>query len=165
MTLWTRNYPPWMLISGMTSYKSKLMKSFLSAGNQGFKPLHLGTHYNSMGRWKRKVMAKESWYMDKEPTEEDGQAGSKKRGRRIVFQKDGKVKDEERIETSTVMFIPSTRGGLLTRMMREREAEMSKITRFKIKMQESGGIQLARLFSTDLANGQHCGRQNCQPCE
>ena len=47
------------------------------------------------------------------------------------------------METSTVMFIPSTRGGLLTRMMREREFELSKITKFKVKMQEAGGIQMA----------------------
>ena len=80
-------------------------------------------------------------------------------------QKDGNKKREAKIETSTVMFIPSTRGGLLTSMMRERETEMSRTTRFRVKMQESGGIQLARLFSTDLAKGQPCGRQDCQPCE
>ena len=81
------------------------------------------------------------------------------------FQKDGKGKEEEKIEEITVKFIPSTRGGLLTRMMREREAEMSRITRFKVKMHESGGIQLAILFSTDLAKGQPCGRHVGQPCE
>ena len=32
-------------------------------------------------------------------------------------------------------------------------------------MQESGGIQLARLFSTDLAKGEHCKRDDCHPCE
>ena len=42
---------------------------------------------------------------------------------------------------------------MLTRLMRERELELAKITRFKVKMQEAGGIQLARLFSTDLARG------------
>ena len=50
-------------------------------------------------------------------------------------------------------------------MMRESETEMSRIRIFKVKMQESGGIQLARLFSTDLAKGQPCGRKDCQKCE
>ena len=69
-----------------------------------------------------------------------------------------------KIETTTVMFIPSTRGGLLTKMMRERECELSRITKFRVKMQESGGIKLANLFSTGLAKNQPCGRQDCPPC-
>ena len=33
-----------------------------------------------------------------------------------------------------------------------------------MRYQEAGGIQLARMFSTELAKGQHCGREDCQPC-
>ena len=163
MTYKYDNYIKRVMIAGMTSYKSKLMKSFLPAGNPGFNPLQLGTHYNSLGRWRKKVMAKDDWYTDKEATADDDQAGANRGGRMRSFQTDGNRKTDVKIETSTVMFIPSTRGGLLTSMMRERETEMSRITRFKVKMQESGGIQLARLFSTDL--GQPCGRQDCQPCK
>ena len=108
-------------------------------------------------------MAKDDWYTDKE-TAADDQAGANRGGRMKCFQKDGNKKTDVKIETTTVMFIPSTRGGLLTSMMRERETEMSRITRFKVKMKESGGIQLAILFGTDLAKGQPCGRQDCQPC-
>ena len=68
------------------------------------------------------------------------------------------------MQTSTVMFIPSTRGGMLTKMMRDREFELSKIIKFKVKMQEAGGIQLARLFSSDLARGESSGREDCHPC-
>jgi hypothetical protein len=46
-------------------------------------------------------------------------------------------------------------------MMREREFELSEITKFE--MQEAGGIQLARLFSTELAKGESCGREDCHP--
>ena len=42
---------------------------------------------------------------------------------------------------------------------------MGKITRFKVKIQEEGGIQLARLFSIDLARGEPCGRDDCNPCK
>ena len=42
---------------------------------------------------------------------------------------------------------------------------MGKITRFKVKIQEEGGIQLARLFSIDLARGEPCGREDCNPCK
>jgi hypothetical protein len=130
-----------VMISGITSYKSKLRKSLLAAGHPDFKPLHLGTNYNSMGRWKRKVMARETWYKDKE-TSDDGVKAATGVKRKNAFQKGG----NEKMQTTTVMFIPSTRGGLLTKMMRNREVEMAKITRFKVRMQEAGGIQLARLF-------------------
>ena len=70
----------------------------------------------------------------------------------------------EKITTSTVMFIPSTRNGILIKALKEAETEMSKITRFKVRYQEAGGIQLARFFSTDLGKGQPCGREECQPC-
>ena len=53
-----------VLITGIEKYEAKLKKSFLPAGNPAFQPLHLGTHYNSKGRWKKKVMAKEDWYRD-----------------------------------------------------------------------------------------------------
>jgi hypothetical protein len=146
-----------VMISGITTYEAKLKKSLLPAGNPGFKPLHLGTSYNSKGRWRKKVMAREEWYKDQEKTEEGPRYGGKG-GKKKPSQKDGKI------QTSTVMFIPSTRGGMLTKMMREREQELSKITKFRVKMQEAGGIQLARLFSTDLARGESCGREDCHPC-
>ena len=132
------NYIKEVMIAGMTSYKSKLMKSFLPAGSPGFKPLHLGTHYNSMGRWKKKVMAKDDWYTDKEST--DDQAGASRGGRMKGIQKDGNKKTDVKIETTTVMFIPSTRGGLLTSMMRERETEMSRITRSRVWRHPTGKI-------------------------
>ena len=33
-----------------------------------------------------------------------------------------------------------------------------------VKMQEAEGLQIARLFSTDLAKGEHCGRKDCHLC-
>ena len=44
--------------------------------------------------------------------------------------------------------------------MRENEEKLAKLTGFRIKIQEAGGM----LFSTDLAKGEHCGRVGCPPC-
>ena len=55
------------------------------------------------------------------------------------------------------MFVPSTRNGVLIKALKEAETEMSKMTRFHVRYQEAGGIQLARLFSTDLGKGCHVG--------
>ena len=44
-----------VLITGIEKYDTKLKKSLLPAGDPAYKPLQLGTHYNLMGRWKKKV--------------------------------------------------------------------------------------------------------------
>jgi hypothetical protein len=61
------------------------------------------------------------------------------------------------------MFIPSTKNGTLIKALKDAELEMSNITRFRVRYQEAGGTQLARLFSTDLGKGQSFVREECQP--
>jgi hypothetical protein len=68
------------------------------------------------------------------------------------------------VKTTTVMFVPSSKGGLLTKMMKEREDVLVDMTRFRIKIQEAGGVKLKNMFSTDLAAGEHCSREDCMPC-
>ena len=72
---------------------------------------------------------------------------------------------KERVETTTVIFVPATRGGKLTEMLNEKEDELARITMFRVRYQEAGGTKLGLLFSTDLGAGEACGRLDCQPCE
>ena len=104
--------------------------SLLSQNNRKFKPLHLSTIYNSLGRWKRKTLAGDNWF--KEQGKTNGVQQTQKAGRR-GFKKAGSLK----IEPSTVMFIPSTKGGLLTRKMKENDVGMTKLTKFRVKIQEA----------------------------
>ena len=62
------------------------------------------------------------------------------------------------------MFIPSSKGGILTSLMKEKEESLVKMTRFRVKIQEAGGTKLANMFSTDLTAGDSCGRDDCRPC-
>ena len=50
-------------------------------------------------------------------------------------------------------------------MLKEKEEEMARLTKFRIRFQEAGGIKLGQLFSTNLGAGGPCGRLDCQPCE
>ena len=52
------------------------------------------------------------------------------------------------------MFAPSSKGELLTSMMKESEDGLVKMTKFRMKIQEAGGTKLANMFSTDLAAGE-----------
>ena len=115
------------VMASLLKYSTMLKNSLLSRNHPAYKPLHLGNKYNSYGRWRKKVMARESWFKDLRQ-----KAGKKRKN----FQKAG----EEKIQTSTVMFIPSTRGGMLTRLMKENEQELSRMTKFKVRYQEAQQI-------------------------
>jgi hypothetical protein len=110
-----------VMIAGIASYTTKLKNSLLSARDTSYKPLQLGTNFNTMGRWKKKVMASERWYKDNETTEDETKTNGRGK-RKEKFRKDG----NERMQTTSVMFIPSSWGGLLTKMKRKREQELSK---------------------------------------
>jgi hypothetical protein len=79
--------------------------------------------------------------------------------------KEGKLeKTDRRMENSTVMFVQSTRRSALVNSLKSQEDELSRIYGFRIKYQEASGIQLGRMFSTDLARSIPCGRNTCWPC-
>ena len=105
---------------------------------------------------KQKLLGKKNWYKDKKQ-EELEMDGKIPQGRKDKVKKAGKV------ECSTVVFVPNTRGGTLTRKLRERETVMKERTGFGIRFQETGGSQLKNAFSLELGRGNHCGRE-CPPC-
>ena len=152
-----------VMISGICKYERKVKNSQLNVKDPAFKPLYLATRFDEKGRWKKKMMEKESWYLDKEESDkgaDDNKAmAGKKRGKKNTFQKAG-----GQVKTTTVMFVPSSRGGTLVLMMREAEEHLARLTGFRVRMQEAGGVKLSSMFSTDLAKGMHCGRTESHTC-
>ena len=146
-----------VLIAGIIKYERKIKKSQLPPTHKDFKPFHLGTNYDSLGRWKKGLI--DNWFEEKLKDETGADIKMK------TFLKAGKTSEKtqktENIKTSTVMFIPSTRGGLLTSKLKE--DGLVRMTRFRVKIQEAGGTKLAAMFSIDLAKGESCGRDDCQP--
>ena len=144
-------YTKKVMVSGIMKYKKKLQKSLLPTEDNESKPLHLGTSYNSLWRWKEKTLNNDNWYKDREGNE-DRTAMARKPG--ITFQKDGKCSHScythQRRQTSQ----DAERKG----------RELARITQFRIRYQEAEGTKLALMFSTDLGVGESCGRGNCQPC-
>jgi hypothetical protein len=97
-----------IMIAGIFKFEKKFMKSQLPTSHKEYKPLHLGTHYNSLGRWKTKAMGADSWYEDKD--KEDSEVRhhqEKKAGKRKKFSQKA---ENAGIKTSTVMFVPSSKG-------------------------------------------------------
>ena len=131
-----------VIIAGIEKYTAKYKRSIMPSSHKEYKPLHQGTNYNTHGRWKTKMLEPANWYKDK-----DVEAKMKDGKKKETFQRAGK----EKITTSTVVFVPPTRGGKLVEMLTEKEVELANITKFRVKYQEAGGTKLGLLFSTDLA--------------
>jgi hypothetical protein len=57
-----------------------------------------------------------------------------------------------------VVFVPSTKGGLLVGKLREEEDKMAGLTGFMIKFQDPGGSKLIDSFEKDMGNGHGQGK-------
>jgi hypothetical protein len=145
-----------VILRGIKNYMAKLKRSFLKAGEPGYKPLYVGTSWRRNERKKQKLLIQKNWYKEKTSDEVEKDGG-------IPTKRKDKVKKAGKIEYSTVVFVPKTRGGILVRKLREREAVMKELTGFGIRFQEAGGSQLKNSFSLALGKGEHCGRL-CPPC-
>ena len=146
---------------GIRSYNTKLNRSKLHKSNPRYQPLYVGWQWKRNERKKSKILKKNSWFQagseDRDGDEGKNQPSGRSRSKKM--NRNPEIKDE------SVIFVPSTRGGILTRRLREREVELSKTTGFGIKFQEAGGTQMIRLFNTNLGGGLHCGRKPCPPCD
>jgi hypothetical protein len=57
--------------------------------------------------------------------------------------------------------VPSPKGSLLVKSLREDEDKMEELTVFRVKYQEAGQSQLSNAFDTNLGIGKQCGRKEC----
>ena len=133
-------------------------QSQLDPTNKNFKPLYQPSGRN-LSRMRRKAMSKQNWFKPKDIKEEMTKRSLKKKS----FHKDGKC--SRKIETTTVMFVQNTKGGHLIGKLKEKENMLAQLTGFRVKYQESAGTQLGKMFDTNTAKDQPCGRLSCYTCE
>ena len=74
------------------------------------------------------------------------------------------MNDEIDVPTSTVVFVPSRKGGKLMGMLKDKEYELARINKIRVRYQEAGGTKLKLMFSTDFGAGEGCRRYDCQSC-
>ena len=121
----------------------------------------MGSLY-SRGRANQKAQKKSNWFKNK--AQEQGFTPTMSNGKFVSKKRKPVLKAGKKKQPSSVIFVPNTKGGILTKKLRENEDRLCDITGFRIKFQEAGGLQLKNCFSTELSKGQHCGRVNCPPC-
>ena len=115
-------------------------------------------HQVKRGNWFRGKVDKEPWN-ELPKSRSDSRIFKKKK----PFQGAGKSKLKR--AASTVVFVPSTKGSMLVKSLREDEDRMELLTGFRVKYQEAGGSPLSNAFDKNLGTGQPCGREECPICK
>ena len=116
-------------IIGITNYVRKLKRSKLPRSDPAYQPLYMGS-FNSLGRAKTKALKKASWHKNKTNTIQP--AGRPANRNKKRFQKKGRAPKKQ---PSSVIFVPNTKGGILTKKLREFEDKMFEMTGFRVKYQ------------------------------
>ena len=118
---------------------------------------------------REKAMKRSTWFRGRKDEESWEDLPKRKSGggiekkRRKTFQKAGERRKPGQT-AATVMFVPSTRGSMLIRSLKEDEDMMAGMTGFRVKYQEAGGSILANAFNKNLGSDRSCGREECPPC-
>ena len=117
----------------------KAFEQMLKEDKEGTKPLFRNKEWNKEDRAKSKKAQKLNWYK-------------------------GSSKSE--IEYKTVLFVPVTKGGKLMKELKQREEDINKFSKERIKIVEGGGIQMKNiLVDKNPFPLTKCDKKKCIICE
>ena len=121
----------------------KAFEEMVKADQSGEKPLYRDKNWKKEIRKEQKERNHLNWY---------------KHGKSKL---DGKTN----IEYKTVLFVPVTKGGLLAKELRQREDEVNRYSKTRIKIVEDGGVQLKNfLVIKDPFPKMKCDKKKCFVC-
>ena len=155
---WNRKESKEIIISGYRGWERRILRRkeeggrvYRSAGNS------LNT------RARRKLTGKVDWFKNQNKRKRnDDEEGEEKAPKR---KKGSEEEKEEDSRIVSVLFIPYTPGGELTRRLRAAEEDMARQTGIKIKIVEKAGTKLVDLLhKSDPWQGADCRRENCLLC-
>ena len=125
------------------------------------KPLYRTAKMSQGGRYRKKLMAKTTWYRKKKIGNPSLAQISQGRGQK---RKREGVKNQE-IETKSVIFVENTPGGEFAKQLRSLMERIHHHLGCNIKVVERSGTKIKDLFPlTNLWEGSKCGREDCYPC-
>ena len=170
-----------------SEYSRKQAREIVSSGLRGWKnklrkrkrtntPIYRLAQQTVTERMKKKLTEKESWYKtDKDNNEDEDDTNPAKysrtnSGRRItrsggkkMFKKSSQ--DGEISKIKSVIFIPHTPNSELSKLLKEKEIELEKVTGDKLKIVEKSGTKIEDILTkTDPWKGSDCRRENCFLC-
>ena len=153
-------------VEGLLRFNSLLDASLLPPDHPRYKPLYLSNSFDKVNRGIDKYLSKYNWYCpgnDPEAHAWKAEIPESLKPPRPTTK--GKFKQSsQQIPCSTVLFVPNSNGAALIKRLEQKEPLLTRLTGFKVRLVESSGIPLSRLFSLDLSDGL-CHRLDCTVCE
>ena len=131
-----------------SGYSKKLRKEVLDSALNAFdrmieddlngvKPLFRSKEWNYEDRQKAKLDKKRNWWNS----------------------------DRSKIKYTSVLFVTPTPGGVLAKMLREREADLNKNSKERIKIVEKGGLKIKDILcSKNPFQNNKCSQKTCPLC-
>ena len=155
---WERGEIQEIIVSGYRGWRSRLER----------REAECGLRYRSAGkslitRARKKLTGKVDWYKTakNKRKREDDEDDKDHKDKRRKHEEEG----EDGTRIVSVMFIPFTVGGELSRRLKAAESELAKQTGVKIKIVEKVGTKLVDLLhQSDPWQGADCERNNCLVC-
>ena len=151
-----------IIVSGALSWKRRIIRR-----REENLPFYRSAGKTLKMRIRKKLLDPVRWYREKvehiennkekkEPTENAGRRGRKRKGEEMKGE--GQVK--------SVMFCPYTPGSELAKRLRECENNLENMTGYKLKIVEEAGDKLIDMLrTTNPWKGEYCGREDCWPCQ
>ena len=146
---------------GFSSFDEKIRRSRLEVSHPGYQPLYQKAGWRKDLRSREKALKRGTWFKGNQKADCWRKlTKTNRKVRKTGSQKAGRIGNPKR-PTTTVVFVPSTKGSLLIKSLKEEEDKMAEMTGFRVKYQEAGGNVLINSFDKDLGKGLHCGRTPC----
>ena len=163
-----------VVLQGISKFVYMVQRSKLDPTDKRYAPVHRERSYKWKERLLLKYTNKDNWYTGislKDQYRNVWKSWIRRKGDRRVFnkkcRKDGlkptSQRKGQRIPVTTAIFVPPTRGGVLTQMIQLKENQMS--TPWSVKVLEKPGIPLFRTFQKNFKMKDGCYRGMKCVCE
>ena len=154
-----------LFVEALLKLNSLIEFSSLPSDNPDYRPLYMSNAYDRDNRGIRKFLLRFNWFNnDSNPALhvwKNEIPNSMKPPQ--IFK--GKFKQtSSAIPCSTVLFVPNSNQGTLLKRLEQKEPMLTRLSGFKVRLVESSGVPLSRLFSVDLSDG-YCHRFDCVVCD
>ena len=140
-------------------------KSKLDPDDPNFKPIYMENDFNRVERAKTKFLRRFNWYIPGSSQSDQTWKNEIPEAMKPKNLGKGKFKqNSDFLPPSTVLFVPNSNEGVLLSSLEKIEPMLTRLTGYKVRLVESGGSPIPRLFSLDLSDGK-CHRSECIVCE
>ena len=160
-----------LVTQGLTKYTYLLERADKNVLDRKYLPLHREESFRRNERILLKFIEPMVWFKDlklKDPYKNAWKSRVTRRPRTValVQERNGCGSSNPAREITTTMFIPTTPGSLLLKMIREEDEKISKDMDWGIKFMEKSGTPLLNLFMTSFPLEQGCPRnEKCIVCD